>query len=562
MEGQAVPVRRTVRRRITAPIVVLTLLVALAGFAAYAVTTMRPWDAATYVPRDAAMAVTVDLAPTPEKMGAYKFIEALVTQAGVKNPQAELLKSINDELGINLEKELLPKLNGKGAFAMIPIAPNKEPGIICVVGTRTSADANSLLATAKSKLSKEKLKIISFTYQGFKCYKLAAPAVKSSKKIKYVPQPDYNFIGAVGSALIYANSLEALKKTIDTASGKPSLAGNQYFAQMRSTNGSTVATAFYSGANLYKLTQADNEGMAMMGMDKTAKAQMENVLAMVGNLDAGEDGLKFACKVVTKRPVPQVANKNIGDLVSAVPKDAALVMTIADFDKFWVDLKQQIMDSNPQIKQMLEMGAMQMQKTYDIDPFADFLDRITKFTVFYIPGPQTTPDEFPGSVTFAFGVDKPDVVNTTVDKLITLAEKSKVGTVKQQTVADQSVQILTPEFTDSLGIAEAMVDNQLTLVLGQKGLQQGLESSITTAAGKSPSLAESASFTAVMSRLPGAGVMAGYGDTGAIVKYINDIKGKDRKTADMVLAHVGRFGFTSQVQGTETEATLVLPFNK
>ena len=98
-------------------LIAIVLAVVLASLVIWKFFAGSP-DPAVFIPKDVAMAVTFDVRSTADKNAAVKYLETLLKQAGIRDPQEKTIEELNDALGVDVAKELTPKLNGVGAAAV------------------------------------------------------------------------------------------------------------------------------------------------------------------------------------------------------------------------------------------------------------------------------------------------------------------------------------------------------------------------------------------------------------------------------------------------------------
>jgi hypothetical protein len=552
VEEQITPAPRRTRNR-TIPLVVILVLMAVSGFAAYYLISTyfgTPVDPATYVPKDVAMAVTVDLTSTSEKEAAVKFVRAILKDAGKENPGDDLFREINKQFKIDVKRDLLAHVSGTGAFAVLTEMVGTIPEMVMVIGTRSDKHSAAIMTTLGNKLNEDGVRFSRKDYCG--CFYYYIP----SKKLQN------QYIGAVKKGIVCSNSENGFKKVVDTVTGTPNLADDKHFKTLRKTGGSTFASVYYSGAGYYKLIAPMFKMTAMQmgsGAADTLKKSVENNVAAVGNFDASADGISLRIKGITRMPTPAATNASVNSLATIAPKNAAMVFAVAGWDKAWREFRTQ-MDSNPEMSGQFNQVASQMQQLVGVDPYTELLDRIVAVVGYYAPARPSRPNGFPGDLTFVLQVDKPMAVKEALSKIHSAV--AGFGMVKIVPAKVAGVQAsLFPLGPEQGTFSDAVAGDKLILSLSGSASVFGLKSAVMASLGKTPSITSSASFRSVTSRLPSKSVGLFYGDVGPIVDVLkNEIPAKDRKVVESVTHKIGAFGVTASASGTEYEVRAVVPF--
>ena len=140
------PAARTSR---TVPLLVLLVLIAAAVVGAYVVISRRGVapDPASFIPRNAAVAMTLDLTQTPEKLDAYDFVNGLFKEAGQDKALDTLFQEISKGLKLDFKKDVVAHLNGTVAGAVLDemvTMPMPMPKMVAVIGAKSSADADAI----------------------------------------------------------------------------------------------------------------------------------------------------------------------------------------------------------------------------------------------------------------------------------------------------------------------------------------------------------------------------------------------------------------------------------
>ncbi|MHB9037672.1 MAG: DUF3352 domain-containing protein [Armatimonadota bacterium] len=568
MEEQMTPAPARSRNR-TIPFVVVLVLMAAAGFAAYLLIAARfgaPVDPATYVPKNVALALTIDLTSTSEKDAATRIVRGILKDAGSENPEDGLFEDINKQFKIDVKRDVLAHLSGVGAFAVLAEMTGTMPQMVAIIGTRSDKDSAAIMTTLGNKLNDNRVGFSRKDYSGYYYYYVPADTPRGYRErgfpIQQIPMQQSHYIGAVKKGIVYSNSESAFKKVVDTATGQPSLAQDERFQTLRKTGGSTFASVYYSGAGYYKLVAPAFKmaaGQMGPGAADTLKRSIENNVAAVGNFDASADGISFHLKGSTKMPNPAVVTADVKELASIAPRDAALVFAVAGWDKAWREFRMQV-DSNPELSGQFDQAASQIKQFVGVDLYGDFLDRITALGGYYTPARPCAPNGFPGDFTLVLSVDKPAVVGKSLAKIHAAIAGFGMVAMKPAKVSGVGANLF-PLGPGGGVFGDAIVGDKLVLSFGGSASTNGLRSAVMASQGKAQSITSNQSFRTVARHLPGKSTGLFYGDAGPIVSvFKNEIPLKDRKVVESVTGKIGAFGVTASSAGTEYDVRAIVPF--
>ena len=564
MSDQELPVAPT-RRSSPVPWIVLVLVAILVALGVYYLVSRRAGvDPATYLPLDSVMAVTIDLTKSEEKEAALNVIQGIIKDAGIDDPHKWLLERIDKEFDLDFEKDILARINGRAAGAMLPemtgsTATDMEPTIVLVVGARSEGDAAALMDVAEKKMKQEGVKSEKRAYEGFSYY--------------VVPEDDMKpCLGAVRAALVLASNELGFKKIVDTVKGQPNILQEPNFVKLRESGPATFATFYFSGANYFKFMEPlmARSGATPPEAREAFRNMMENTVAMVGRADASAEGIMFDAKGITKKPMTGYQKLPLAELVSQAPKDAAFVVTQVSIDKAWADFKEQLFANEDFKNQVLGNLAM-LKQVIGFDPLADVLDRITAVSVYYTPGLPAEGSEFPGDVTMVLKVDRPAAVASTVNKIpvvirdvLEFVTGEAVGPLFAEMDIAGRTAYVSPK-RQGMQIAFGMVDEELVITLSGSDVRRAMRTAIDLAQGKGDTLASSEAFELVRKYLPKTATSFVLCDAAPVVKMFLDeldLDPEDRKVAEAVVKRIGTFAAAGEVEGTESSVKAVLPFKK
>lgn len=539
--------------RKTVPLVVLLIVVILAGLTAYFLILKArvALDPAAFVPQEVAMAITVDLTKSADKEAAMSYINDIFKEAGIDNPEKELFESINKELKINVEKDVLRHLNGLGAFAVLTEMSGMMPSMVAVIGAKTEKDAKDVISNLGNNLNENNVKFSRLSYNDIYYYRIPTTGQVTT------------YIGQVKSAIVYATSDSGIKKVIETAEGKPSLLEDKNFTAMRKKDSTTFASLYYSGAGYYKLLGPFFAmGAAQMGPDAADwfKKNTENTVAAVGNAEASAEGLKFSFKAITKEASPALKETSIDNMVAATPNDAAIVCSTEDWSTIWGEIRRQL-TNNPTIKSQIDQGMNDINHMLQVDLFKDVLDRITEFTMYYTPKRVANSSEFPGHLTFILTIDKPNVIKTSLTKInngLDMFGKIKLNPIK---LAGENA--FVGALSNGGKLADALVGNKAIVIFSGSDVKDGMKSAISTIKGKTTTTSSTDGFKLVKKHLPSNSATFLYADLKPIFgAFMSDSSAKEQKQVSAIMNKVGVLGGTTSVSGTESEGVIVIPFKK
>lgn len=549
------------QRRSRAPLIVALVVVVVAAAIAYLLLRGGPKaDPARYLPKEVAMAATFDLTSSADKDAALDVIRGILKDVGVDKPEEELYRTLGDALKLDFKKDVLAHLNGTAAVAVLPEMNGMIPVVVAAICAKGDDDAAALVETLEKKLSRNKVASEKRTYKGYSYRRI--PVGGSPDEMSFGPRL-INYVGAVDAAVVYATSEGGFRKVVDTIKGGPSLLDDSNFTRLRETGPSTFSTVFFSGPGYYKLiSPMMSMGMGMMGgeMPPEFKEEMENVVAVVGSADANAQGLKLSAVGVTKKPGRAYESRPLADMAAQFPADARIACAFNSWDKMWLDLKKGL--SNPMLNSEISQMTSQAKQATGIDPFADFLDRLTGFAAYYVPRKAASSEALPGAITFVLTVDKPSVVRRSIAKLHGFAAMAGQMKVTKLSVAGNQVSVM-PLSGEDAKLGDVILGNKLIIVISGPGIAQAMGGAISAAQGKGSSLADSEGYKLVKAQLPDKGLGLFYTDIGGVVNvFKDDIPADDRKKVQAVFKRVGWIGCSGEAHGRESNSVVFIPFKK
>ena len=553
------PAARTSR---TVPLLVLLVLIAAAVVGAYVVISRRGAapDLAGFIPRNAAVAMTLDLTQTPEKLAAYDFVNGLFKEAGQDKALDTLFQEISKGLKLDFKKDVVAHLNGKVAGAVLDeMATMPMPKMVAVIGAKSSADADAIMTTLGNKLNVEKVGFTRGSYGNVNYYNIPMPSEGPSSMMPGLRVVSY--IGAVKSTIVYANSELAFKKVVDTANGKPSLLSDKNYTTLRKSGPKVFATTYMSGPSIYKLLEPVLQLASMQAppgsLDGT-KQQMEAMLAAVGTAEASGDGIKYSMATATSKKQVSCKPVPIDEMVAGVPKDATVVMSLGNFATMW-SVAVAEMGNQPLQKSQFDQVVLQVKAALGIDLRTDVLDRIKSFQAYYVPRKAADSANFPGFIDIVMRVDKPEVVAQMVQKLHGMAASLGGMPFKPMSIAGQKA-FVAPLGSDGDTLTDAIIGDRVLFHIGGKG---GMPAAIARLKNPGVGIETGDTFKLVKSLLSPDSNCLFYSDFGAIVRMFSDeMSPEDRKIAESITRKVGAIGLSAmQVDGRE-ETQLVIPFVK
>lgn len=562
MEEQVLTVKK--KRRSRRPLVLAIVAIIIIAAIGYALLPKGPSsDPAGYIPKEVALAATVDLTRTADKDAAMDAIRGIFKDAGVDKPDQELFKEIKKDLNLDVEKDIIPHLTGKGAMAALTEMNGMMPMMVAVVGARSDSDASDLMEKIKTVLKDNKIASQKLSYKG--CDYIQIREQSNPSEMSFGAPKMVHYVGAVKSAVVWANGEAAFQKVVDTANGQPSLLSDPEFTRRVQTNPGTFATVFVSGPGYFKLlSPMMNMSMGMMNgeVPPQLKEQMDNFVAAAGTAEASKDGLLFKATGETKKDEMHLTSVRTDDLAAKFPADAKVAISVGNWQKCWEQMKKSYL-ANPMVKGEVDKWVMQSKQMMGFDPLADLLDHITGWDAYYIPDKQVTSAEIPGAVSLVVTVDKPDVVKDSIGKLVTFASLSGAAKVGKTMAEGQEITSITMGPGDET-VCLSMIDNKLVITYtdGSDGVKAAV-ASVIAAQGKGANLTQSQGYKLVKSKLPEKTVGFIYGDIGGIVDACADsIPEPDRKKVEAVFEHVGVFASAGDTNGTESTSVAFIPLRK
>jgi len=545
------------------PLIAVLAIVVLLGIAGYLLLARGPSaDPAGYLPKEVALAATVDLTSSADKDAAVSVIRGIFKDAGVAKPEQELYKEINKELKLDFEKDVLSHLTGRGAFATLTEMNGMMPMMVAVIGAKSEGDAETLMKTFSEKLGENRIGFQKLSYKG--CDYIRIQGETPSTGMPFGRPQVVNYVGAVKSAVVWANSDGGFKKVVDTAKGEPSLLKDPEFARLRQTDPATFATLFVSGPGYYKLVSPMmNMSMGMMSgeVPPELKEQMENVVAVVCTADANGEGLKFKAVGLTKKPRTQTESLPLDELAAEFPADAKIALGFKSFDKAWGEIKKSVL-SNAAVKGQVSQMTAQAKQMMGFDPITDLLDHFTSLSAYYVPRKGANSSAFPGAVTVVIGTDKSDVVKASVNKLQAFAALSGKMKVSKASASGQEFSVL-PISPNGDKLGNVVLGDKVIVAISGSDIVQAMSSAIAVVQGNGEKLTDSPGYKLVKSQLPDKSVGLIYGDIGGIMNvFADDIPEPDGKKVKAVFKRVGWFGAAGESQGTESTSVTFVPFEK
>ncbi|MCX8052850.1 MAG: DUF3352 domain-containing protein [Armatimonadetes bacterium] len=556
MSEQEISIAEPRRKRAMPLIVLLIIVLAATSVGYWLVSTLRARsDPAALIPKDVALALTVDLTKSQGKDAAMKVITGVFEECGVKDPIKKFFQGVDRELGISTEKDVVPKLNGQLAVAVLPEMTGFLPSVVLIVGTRNDGAASDLMEFVAEKLRVNKVRLKKLEYEGFNYYYI--PQETDSATIPF-------YIGAVEKAVIGTIGEGAFKKVADTAKGKPSLLNDSNYVSLRKTSPATFATGYFSGANYYKLIGPYlSMGMCMVAPEAPdlMKQSLENIIATVGTADANADGIELGLRGVSKESASTIEQVPVEELASIAPRNAALVISAAGFDTMWSETKKQL-NAIPGLKTQIDQTLVQFRQMLKIDPFSEALDRIKTIGFYYVPKPAPNPEVLPGSLVFVLKVDKPAVIARTLSKIHTATAMMGSIKFKEVTVAGRKLSF-APADKYGTRIWHMLSGDKLLVGITGADFKSSARDAVVASDGKGESVTSSVGFELVKRQLPAQSAYLIYGDAGMIVKaFSKEMTAEDHKIAATITKTVGTFGAAGSNKGTRYETLVVVPFKK
>lgn len=542
----------TPRRRRGPAILIAALLILLAAAAAYwFAVRMKPWDPAACIPRDVAMAMTVDLTASKDRTAALEYIEGIFKDAGVEDPRGKLFERISTELGIDFEKDVLAHINGRGGMAVLSEMAGFSPTMVVVIGARSGAGADSMLKTVGDTLNRKKMSFARLEYK--KCYYYRVAGDENS------------YVGAVDRALVVSNSEDGFKKVVDTVQGGPNLLGDENFSRARQSDESTFATMFASGPGYYKMIAPQlsmASGMLGPGAEDSLKGWMENAVAAVGNAKATGEGVSFNMTGIMKEAGPQSDTVSIDSLASRAARDASFAVTSAGWDKGWREVKDKLLGS-PGLKEQVDEMLAQARMFLQLDPFADLLDLIKGVSVYYEAGEPVGGSGMPGTVVATLEVSDAARMRDSLSKLRSVLALTGQMSLQQAEIGGETV-FVSPDDGSGFRFCQSMVGDNVVLVFTGSDLRASFVKAAGVSTGASATLSDAPEFATLKKHLPAKTGALVYGNVSTIMKAFEGLAedDEDRKVMRAVADNLGAFAFSSHVEGANYEIRGAMPFKK
>lgn len=563
MEEQFTTPRPAARPSRTVPLLVLIVLIAAAVVGSYVLIIKREAaiDPVSYIPQEVAIAASIDLTETPEKLDAYNFINGLFKEAGKTDALDSMFEELGKNLKLDFKKDVAAHLSGRAAAAVLDEMAGTMPKIVAVIGAKSTADADAIMTTLGNKLNAEKVAFTRASYGKVNYYNIPTPEIVS-------------YVGAVNSTVVWASSETAFRTVVDTANGKPSLLSDNHYATLRKSGPKTFATTYFSGPNIYKLLEP-LFGLAAMqappgsippGSLDGIKENLQSVLAVVTTAEASGDGIKCSTSVASSQKQASGKAVSVDEMVAGVPKDAAVVLSLGDFAGAWASAVV-AMDKQPRKKAQFDQMVQQLKMMSGIDLRADVLDRVKSMKAYYVPSPVLTipatksgPASFPGAIDMVLQVDQPEAMAKTVEKLHAIAGMLGGMPFKPATIDGQSA-FVAPLGPGGETLTDAIVGDKLLIHIGGKGAT--MPTAIAQLKSPGAGVNTSEAFKLVKSQLAPDSHMLFYGDVGAIVRMFSDsMPAKDRKAAESITRKIGAFGISAVPGQDQDELQVVIPFSK
>lgn len=554
MNDQVTPPVVEERRRSIAPWLILALVVILAAVAVWFLTSKRvpEGDPAGFLPMDCMTASTFDFTESPDKNAALDVVKGVFKDAGIDDMEAWLFKQASKAADVDVQKDIMSKLNGKGGMATLPgTVGMMKPEMVWAVGAKSQNDAAALTKLWSDIQKKKGRNLVGADYKGVNYQKYAE---------------DFSTIcfGAIKDVVVVGNSESAFKAVCDTVAGrKPSLLGKSSYMSLREITPSTIGTSYMSGSNYYKGMIQPLLAMGGGQIPEELTKALENFfngIEAVGMTDANKDGLTSRSKFKMPEGYSS-ADVGLDELASIAPKNVAFVLSTYGVNKGIADIKQHFL-SGKTMKPYVDQAVQGIKMTAGFDLFTDALDRITGLAVYFVPRTTTKKDMMPGHVVIVLTVDNPSVIQTTINKIKALASMSGGVSLPEIKVAGQTVTMI-PAGPGAPKMGFTLVGKTVLFGLTQMDFKDAMTGAIKLAQNKAPSLASSDSFKMVKKRLPARSSSLLYADSGSIAELIKpELDAQGKKVADAISKTVGPIALTSGGSGTERTAYAVMPFKK
>ncbi|MCL5104944.1 MAG: DUF3352 domain-containing protein [Armatimonadetes bacterium] len=561
MEEQGMPAYPKGRNNKTVPLIVVLILIAAAALGAYFLIarTGGAGDPASFIPQDVAIAITLDFRGSTEKNAAMDFIHGVLKDAGVKETEQDLFSELSKKLKMDFEKDVVGHLSGTAALAIMNEPSGMLPQLVAAIGARSDGDASALIKTLGDKLNANKVGFELKKYEGFHYYAIPIPG--ASTPLGQI----VNYVGAVKNCVVFADTETAYKKMVDTVGGKPSLLSDKNYAKLRKPGTAVFATAYYSGEGFYKFLSpylALAAAAAPPEQLESIKEAIQSNIAAVTTAQAGPDGIIITMDGVTKQQSAELRKVKLDELAATAPKDAVFAFAMSDWASAWKEAKKQ-MDKQPTQRTQFAEVATQVKMATGLDLGNDILDRIVSGAAYYVPKAEAKSKNFPGEMTVILKVDKPDLVNKTLNKVhAKLAAVPNAPKMKPASIAGEKM------FSGAIGkdgdmLRDGVIGDKLVVTATGPSSSASVNRAIAVAKGKADTLASSNRFKIVKSQLGDEAKMYFYGDIGTLLKALGkDMSAKERKIAEKVTSKIGVFGLTADAGADTYEMRIVIPFAK
>ena len=457
-----------------------------------------------------------------------------------------MFSSINKEYKIDVQKDVLPRLNGLGGIAILSQMSGFTPDMVFVAGTRSSSDAEALVNLFTSKLTKPNKN----NYGGFEYYNLSSGS-----------QP--SFIGAINNAVVISSTSSAFTGVVDTIKNKKkNLAGNANFKKLRNSGGDVFAVTYFSGPNAYKMISpmmAFGAAQSPPGTMESVKQSFESIIVMLGNAEADATGIHYKMSTIMNRKQLDAPAFDIKELAKDVPADAGFFVSTNGYDKVWKAAKANMMNMLG-AKTQYDEAAKEFKQTFNIDLDKDIMDNLKGMSFYIVPKEDLTSESLPGSFVFVLDVKDPVVMSKTLQKVHSAIAKMGYPQFKPLAISGGVGKAYIATFDGYKQMADALIGNKLVFVMSGTDAKGSLNSSIAALDSKN-GISETSAFKKFSDKTSGKCVSLIYGDVSKLItSFSTCIPASDQKISAAITKKIGVFGITSTNSGKVAESSFEVPF--
>ncbi|MFQ3549519.1 MAG: DUF3352 domain-containing protein [Armatimonadota bacterium] len=542
----------------TVPIIILILLIAIAIAGSIFIINKfkkEPYNPIAFVPKDVITSIVFDFSPSSEKSYALEYLDSIFKESKLSEENNQIDKKMEEMLGINFTKDILPKLNGMGSFCVLSKLNGFQPNVAINIGIKKAQEADQIMTLIGNKLNDRNANFEENEYEKFHYYSIMF---------------DYEVmhIGALNNSILISNSDMGFKAVIDTIKKGDNLGKNAEYAKYSSDNKSTVATMYFSGEKLTEMIEPVLNSFPLMEQANDinfALSKIKNLkeaFAVVKTTDKG-----FVIKndfIMADGVVLNASKKKLEDFAKIAPEDAAVMLSFSSLSELWKTFDNE-MAKNPNLKKEIYGNEMvsALKQILGVDIIDNGLKRIDFLGIYLTLDPQRENTQMPGYAVAVIKPDKPAVMKETLNTLKFAISMSGMAQMTTDKIYNYNANVF--RFTEQpLSIALVEVDDYILIAASQLDIKEYLKKAVSAPAGKSGTLVNTKRFAQFKQMLPSDAEAVFFLSSESIVDALSaNIPAEEKADAKLLAKKLGTMAITGvSSDKNKYTYTTVIPYQE